>query len=312
MVNKRDIFSSPRILEIKRSRQKARKRLFVLLFILLICIIIGLSYLSGWEKITINKINVSGTHVIYSEEISKVVEKDLSGKYFYLFYKKNFLIYPESKIYNDLITQFPRIDKLSLNLKNSTILDITLSERTGSYLWCGDKVPVDQTQIGENCYFLNDNGYIFDKAPYFSGNLYFKFYIPLSNAGDSPLTKQILPKDEFVSLVNFIDTISSLGFKPMYLTFDSIGSANIYLENKNGNTNPIIMFSTDQDNNGDFNKIGENFSLAMQKPEFANEIRKNFNNLFYIDLRFKDKILYKFSAEGVTSISGQGTIPISQ
>ena len=290
----RDIPTSPRVLEIKRARKKARVRSFVIFGIFFVLIVVGLSFLSSWGKITINKTNINGAHIIREDEILKIVNNDLSGKYFYLFSKNNYFIYPKTKIENDLLKNFTRIEKLSIKDSKVDTLEISLTERSGSFLWCGESVPTVFEDIGENCYFINNDGYIFDRAPYYSGNLYFKFYLPIEMEGNSPLGKQMLSKNEFISIVEFIDKINSLGLKSIYLVFNQDGTRDLFLEKKSPSTNnPKIIFYTDGDN-GNLIRLAENLSLAMAKSEFAEEIKNNYNKLLYIDLKFKNKVLYKF------------------
>ena len=47
-------------------------------------------------------------------------------------------------------------------------------------------------------------------------------------------------------------------------------------------------------NTDDFDMILDNLSISMKKKEFAEEINTKYNTLLYIDLRFKNKVLYKF------------------
>ena len=68
------------------------------------------------------------------------------------------------------------------------------------------------------------------------------------------------------------------------------GINNIYLEKKNNTINPKIIFK----NEDDLDLLLANLTLAMKKEEFSGEIFSKYGSLEYIDLRFKNKILYKF------------------
>lgn len=283
----RDIGTSPRIIEIKRKRRQKRIRAFVLYFFISALFITGLAFLSGEKHIVIDKVLVSGTHIIDQDEVEKEIKNNLSGKYLYIFSKSNSFIFPEKKIYNNLISKFPRIQELSLKRDNLKTIHAEIVERTGSFLYCGERVPEDKKEIGENCYFVNNDGYIFDEAPYFSGNVYFKYYIPLPE-GEKPLGNNMTDKEHFYRIARFIDGISSLGLKPAYITIEKNGTNHLYLES--GETTPVIQFK-DNDN---LTIILDNLLVAMQKKEFADEIKSKYNTLQYIDLRFKNKVLYKF------------------
>jgi hypothetical protein len=250
----------------------------------------GLAYFSSNKHVVIEKIEINGTHVINNGEVEEKIKEDITGKYLYLFSKSNVFIYPEKKIYNNLIANFPRIESLSIDIDNLRTLKIEISERTGSYLYCGVSVPEVKEEVGENCYFINNDGYIFDKAPYFSGNVYFKYYLSLIDGGVDPMGKQMLSIDRFHQLARFIDGITNLGFNPIYIVIEEDGTNSLYLENSSGGIAPKIIFKTEND----LEVILNNFALSMKKKEFANEINGKYNTLLYIDLRFKNKVLYKF------------------
>ncbi|MEA3398964.1 MAG: hypothetical protein U9R00_00415 [Patescibacteria group bacterium] len=284
-MSRRDILTSPRVVELKKKKRKRRTRRIILFSLLIITIIAWLSYFSNHRSVTINKIIIEGNNVIDQEDIDKIVEDNFSGKYFRLFSKRNSFIYPKDDLYNDLIESFPRIKELDVFLSKFNTLNISLIERSGSFLWCGDEIP-EKKFIGENCYYLNDLGYLFDQAPYFSGNLFLKFYVPIL---DNPLGSQMLSEDKFNSLVKFIEVVSELELRPIYLVIDN-NEYNLYLNHSEKATSPKIIFN--KENN--LEEIASNLILTMKKDEFNNKIINNYNKLLYLDLRFNNKVLYKF------------------
>jgi hypothetical protein len=286
----KDIPTSPRIKQIRRNKRRRRLWLFILFFILFLSIVVALAYFSSDEHLIIDKVVVSGTHILDPDKIEREVSKDISGKYLYLFSKANGFIYPRKQIYNDLILNFPRIESLSISREGLKTLKIEITERVGSYLYCGTSVPESKDEVGENCYFINNDGYIFDKAPYFSGNVYFKYYMALPGGVTDPLAKQMIDANRFHELGRFIDGITSLGFKPIYIITDKDGTNSLYLNHGLTDTIPTIIIKND----ADLENILYNLTLAMGKKEFADEINSKYNKLLYIDLRFKNKVLYKF------------------
>lgn len=286
----KDIPTSPRIEQIKRNRRVKRLRLMILLAILAISITGGLSYFSNHPKIIINNIEIKGNSIIDTKEVQMSVENKLAGRYLGLFSRSNFLIYPHDKIYKSLLIEFPRIDKLVVKRRSLNTIGIDITERAGSYLYCGVSVPEAEDEVGENCYFVNDDGYIFDKAPYFSGDVYFKYYTNITGDVNNPLGSQMIDKSRFHDLVRFTDGVNSLGFKPSYLVISSDGLYSLYLKSSGLSVSPKIMFKEDND----LAVIFDNFATAMKQKEFANEINSKYDTLSYIDLRFKNKVLYKF------------------
>jgi len=285
----KDIPTSPRIIEIKRKRRIRNMILGFLGFIFVVALVWAMSYFSSDKSMVIKDIIINGTSIINWDEVEKVVKDDLSGKYVYLFSKSNGLIYPHDKIEKDLRQNFPRMEglKVSLNGLNTLVLDI--KERKGQYLYCGETIPESYVDVGEHCYFVNNDGFIFDKAPYFSGNVYFKFYADLKD-GVKPLGAQMVTPDQFHKLANFIDFVTARGFKPIYMTVNQNGINTIYLNHTTLGTIPKITWK----NEDDWEIIKDNLEIAMSKKEFADEVNSKYNTLLYIDLRFKNKVLYKF------------------
>ncbi len=286
----KDIPTSPRIIEIRHNRRVKRIRVVILFVVLLISMTGALAFFSANKNVVIDKIVVSGNHIIDEEDIEKEVYKNISGRYLYLFSRSNSFIYPYKKIYNSLLSTFPRIEKLSIYRDNLKTLHVDIFERTGSYLYCGATLPENKNEVGENCYFVNNDGLIFDTAPYFSGNIYFKFYLPLENSSSVSLGQQMIEVDRFHNLARFIDGVTALGFKPIYIIKDKEGTNFLYLNHGLNDTIPKIIFKDDVD----LDVIYDNLSLSMKKKEFVSEINSKYNTLLYIDLRFKNKVLYKF------------------
>ncbi len=286
----KDIPTSPRIALIKRKRKILRLRLIVLFTILFISIIGALSYFSFNSRVSINNIVITGNSIIDTNEIEAHIKERMTGKYIGLFSKSNFLIYPHNKIYNDLIISFPRIENLSIKRQGFNTINVVINERAGSYLYCGLILPEEKNDVGENCYFVNNDGFIFDKAPYFSGDVYLKFYTNINGDISKPLNSQIFTVERFHEIIRFIDNVTSLGFKPAYLVVSDNNIYSLYLKSVNLNSKPKIVFKEDNV----LPVIFDNLSVSMSKPEFANEINSKYDILSYIDLRFKNKVLYKF------------------
>ena len=55
-------------------------------------------------------------------------------------------------------------------------------------------------------------------------------------------------------------------------------------------TGPEIIFKTD----ADFQKIAENLEAALTTEPLLSKFKNNYSSLLYIDLRFGNKVYYKF------------------
>ena len=277
MKNKRAVLYSPRLSELRRKRRNIfflKTVFFILIFAFFIG---GLAFVSKIRKLNINDIVVTGNKIVDSEAIKEVAQADLSGEYLWLFPKTNLVLYPKTKIQNDLYARFGRLKDISLGL-NGRIIQITVSERTGLYTWCGSAPGAEKSQI-EKCNFVDENGYIFDEAPYFSGDVYFKLYgEPFKN--NYPV---------FNDLINFKKNLEMMGIKPVALYVKEDANAVIFLSATSSKA-PEIIFKTDTD----FAEMLENLQTALTTEPLQTDFKKKYTSLEYIDLRFGNKVYYKF------------------
>ncbi len=284
---RRDVLNSPRLRELKRQRRASFLKkifFFVLPFVLFLC---ALVYISRVDKLNISEINVTGNKVIETEQITKIVENNLSGHYLWVIPKSNFLLYPKDKIRRELEDKLPRLENLVLDLQKTKILNISLSEREGKYTWCGEELPGIGARMEEfPCYFMDKTGYIFDQAPYFSGDVYFRFFGQLDNSRFSP--------ERFDKLVAFIDLLPYMKVKPASLYAEPDGDIEIYLSADTMPPNaPKIVLSR----NFDLEKTSENLQAALGTEPLLSDMKTKYSSLLYIDLRFGNKVYFKFSTD---------------
>ncbi len=279
---KRNVLNSPRLTELKKHRQRAILNKVLVSLLALAVIFAFLAYLSRLNSLQISDIEIIGNKVIDTQAIVSVVKSDIAGKYLWLFPKSNILIYPENGIKNNLQNKFARLKDINLSINNNKILNISVNERTAAYTWCGT-VP---TTTEENCYFLDASGYVFDTAPYFSGEVYFKFYGDITNPLGSYFSKQ-----NFQQLISFKDVLISLGLKPVALYITTDGDIQIFLSGGTTLLNaPKILLRAD----ADLKNVAENLQAALNTEPLQSKFKNNYAKLQYIDLRFGNKVYDKF------------------
>ncbi len=277
---KRTIVHSPRLKELKKRRQKDFMTRILLASVGFFACFFLLAYISNFSSLNISQVQISGNKVIDTASIQKIVEGQIAGKYLWLFPRKNILIYPESRITQDLGTQFKRLDQINLSIKNK-ILYVNLSERMPAYTWCGVDAPVGSAS--DQCYFVDKSGFIFDEAPKFSGGVYFKLY----GVGE---VGSYFDKDHFDKLISFKKSLETVGVKPEMLYVPGDGNDKILLSNINlSGAHPEIIFKAD----ADLNKVAENLGTALAAEPLKTSFRNKFTTLQYIDLRFGNKVYYK-------------------
>lgn len=270
---RKSVSNSPRLLELRRKQRRVLMRKILLFAFCFLLLFAGLTYLSRWEKINIENIVISGNKVVETQKIEEAVLAKISGNYLWFFPKANFLIYPKGGIKKELTGQFKRLSSVSMQVKEFKTLEISVSEYEAKYTWCGDALPAEDGAEKEKegkCQFMDSKGYVFDEAPYFSGNVYFRFYGKLQN---------------FDKLIQLKENMEKMGLMPVSLFYKDDGDINIYLS-----AGGEIRLKSD----ADFEKVAENLQAALSTEPLKSEFKNKQSSLLYIDLRFGNKVYYKF------------------
>lgn len=295
---KRNILNSPRLLELKRRRRKViLKRSFFVGFFLCI-ILVGASLFSHLDSFNISKTEIVGNKIIDTEIIQGIIDQELVGNYFWIFPKTNIFFYPKNKIKEELSIKIKRLENIILSIKEREMLVVSVEERDPKYTWCGATIPSGE-EGNKPCYFLDQNGYIFDQAPYFSGDIYFKFYGLVNQTDDIP-SGNFFFEPNFKNFILFKETLEDMELKPTALYLGKGGETKVFLSNESSkSTGPEIIFKTDSD----FQQLAENLQTALSVEPLLSDFKKKYSTLLYIDLRFGNKVYYKFSTQG-GSVSG--------
>jgi len=290
LMQKRNVLNSPRLSELKRKKRKIFIRKILIFVFGFLIIIVALSYVSRIKRLNISEVDITGNNIIDTHLLKTTVEKEIFGDYLWIFPKTNILFYPKNRIKNELSNQFKRLKDITLNIKDRQILEISVTERSGKYIWCGETVNLESKPQIEKCYFLDDEGYIFDEAPYFSGEVYFKFYGYVDLTDGLP-TGSYFFKENFKNVILFKQMLEGTDVKPVAFYMQKNGDIKMLLSKENKlPANPEIRFKT----NADLEKVVENLKVALDTEPLKSEFKTKYSSLLYIDLRFGNKVYYKF------------------
>jgi hypothetical protein len=285
-MQKRDILNSPRLQELKRRRQKNLLKKFYIFVFLFVLLLVGLAFLFRIDRLNIQDVKVSGNVVIDTALIKNTANETLAGNYLWVFPKTNLFLYSKKSITTSIAGKFKRLKNISVDTDQAGTLLVSVEERTPKYTWCGETMSVESGAV-EACYFLDDTGFIFDYAPEFKGDVYFKFFGTTSNSntiGSSVIATY------FKDFILFKENIETLGLRPVSFYKLGDGDAKVYLASESGLSGPEIIFKE----GADFQKLTENLQSALEVEPLHTDIKKKYISLLYIDLRFGNKVYYKF------------------
>jgi cell division septal protein FtsQ len=242
----------------------------VLGVIVLSCVALLLTavwYIARAESFTITNISVSGGKTIDDSVIKERVEKELEGAYYKLIPKRFSFWYPEEEIVKS-VSEIERIDNVSVSKLSGTDIAVTFVEYLPDALWC----DIDTDEV---CYFLDETGYSFGKAPTLSGESLVRYY-KLGEKPDrntSPFTQEDYEATrEFGDLLRegnwFVTQVEIDAVRDVFYTLARGSELKATLTD-----NPIKPFTY--------------LKTLRQSKEFEHLDSGNFQ---YIDLRFGSKV----------------------
>jgi hypothetical protein len=249
-----------------------RRRLFlirslIILFFLLV-VVLALAIFSGHQKVTINTVTISGNSSISEDEILSIVNRDMAGRYGYLFAKKNYLIFPRFQIKKDLLTEIKTIKDIDISWNSWGKIAISLTERKPHSVWCGNDIKILNTE----CFFVDSDSYIYKKAPTFSGSIYVKNYGVLTE-------EYFLGKDIYTQIFDLLKILEENKIKVVFVYYDGF-DYHFGLE-----SGPEIIFN----NKTSFKQSFQNLFAAIESGNL--DLVKDVSILNYIDLRFDNKVV---------------------
>lgn len=283
---RRKVRRSGRVLGHRRTKMRRIKLTVAVLFAVVLVVITA--WLLRLERLMVSDVVTHGNDIVSTEDIKKIALEDISGTYFLVVPKKSVFFYPALRIKQDILNTFPRIDNVETDITDNTKLRIDVTERKPFALWCGETYVDTNEDLG-NCYFIDEGSFIFATAPDFTGNVFFKYFGPLAETSPdsiAPIGGTFMVTTEFQGLQLFLEGFKGFGYDPVSLARRD--ERDFELELADG---AKIIFGGDQS----LNILLDNLQSVVDSEAFQASASKK---LEYIDLRFGNRVYYKFIGEG--------------
>lgn len=259
----------------RRARLKALAERVAIISVGVVVTLSGITFITRLDALSIQTVYVEGNMMINSSEIVEITSQVLSGSYLFL-PRKNVLIYPKKELQRSIKTKFPRVREVEIERANLNRLNIYIEERRPDGLWCGTE---PDRYMG--CFYIDEEGFVFDEAPFFSGDIFFRYY-----GGEVSLRRPIRSKvasAEWIDNVKVLKThIEELGLKPVSVHIKD-DEFDIILE-RGG----FLLFNKAQ-------SMEESLSMLANLIRSGEEelVGDEGPNFLYIDLRFGNRVFYK-------------------
>lgn len=246
-----------------------RTRAIIVLIVMMLLGSAGV-VLANMPDLQISEVRISGNSAIAKSQLENAVSLVLSDTYFGIIPKKSSLFLPRTSIATAVSSLSHRIKEVSVDRTGLTTLEIRVIEREPVALWCGP------TTI--DCYFIDEAGVIFARAPEYSGSFYRRF---AGRDGEGEvLGTTYLPEEKFRDLGFFLDALHTRGLESETVSLDT----NDYKITLTGGTYVLIKRADP------FSTALETIETILSSDEFND---RGIDGVEYLDLRFGNKIFFK-------------------
>lgn len=283
------------------AREAARKRTrtkrlitIVAVFVVLVTLAVLFVRLPFFR---IRTIEVSGNQLVKTEDITATVQAALEENHGLFVPNSHVFLLPKKELEKTLANTFPRLAQVAVEHSAFHKMGIDVVERPHTYLWCTN------TTLAE-CYFADDTGLLFAKAPYFSGTVYVTFVGGNVNLAD-PIDSHIIDDaDEFKKILLVINAFEDADFVIAGVSIGRQYDYTLRVPRIQGHRTPDadVVINTGIE----VETALANIKLAMDTEKFKQSFLAHPDALDYIDARLPEKVFYKF---GVTQVAPQSATP---
>lgn len=254
----------------KRVGKISKKKIWFLLVLFgLIALLVGSVYLFRMPRWQIKKVEVGSFGNLAPQEIKAKVDDFLLGRILFFLPRSSFFLFDSGGLASVLQKDFPQIESLSIQKRFPDYLGVIVKERELFGIFCN-----------EECVYIDKQGFAYDFAPSSSGSLLVKIK---SDAVRAKIGSTVLDADLMREFLLIFSGISKAGgIRAVAYEFSSKIPSEIKVETNEGFK---IIF-----------KRGGDFGNAFRalKTVLEQEVKEKRSQLEYIDLRFGNKVFYKF------------------
>ncbi len=243
-------------------------------------------YGSRVSFLTIKTVQVEGGETIDHTVVKRAVDEVLSGEYVGLVPRRFAWTYPEDEILAR-VGQIPRVKDPVIGRTSGTELSVTFTEYIPHALWC-------QGRGSEECYFIDDAGYAFTKAPKLEGGTLPRFHTIGTEARERTM---MVPTDDLRAIETLREALTrELGLPIAFVETDMVRDVFLGVAG-GGEIKATLRMSPEE--------TVSNLSSILASEEFSDIKPGSFQ---YIDLRFGNKVFVNEEEPGARLAS---TTPLS-
>lgn len=228
-------------LQSKRFVERKKTRLTVMGVLCLI--ILGTAAFSAVKLVNLQWFSIQRVYVIGPDQdiapsLEAAVLDAIQGSYAGLFARSNTFLYPSNAVVRAVLGVSPRIASVSIHRAGLQALAISVTEKAPAAIVCASLPDFsDSSQSPDqsaDCYFADGTGYIYGKAPTYSGSVYNRYYAPdLSGdaASTTPIGSFATSTAEFDALQSLFADLKAASIQASAVLIKDGGEYELYAQN---------------------------------------------------------------------------------
>ena len=243
------------------------------------------AYLSYLPSFNVRSVRVQGAESVAAADIAAYADSLIHPPGRSLFSPSNIFLYHPDAIASAIVARFPPIQSAKVDrpalLAND--VSVTISERTPFALWC------DGGASSTPCYEMDKDGFVFapedgnehlDSTYTFSGGL-------RAASGTSAIIGSTFAPGHFQGILAFLLFLADDGFAPQGASVVS-------------DTDFSVPLPRGYYLKASFGENAEDLAKNLQLILTSDALKGKEDQLLYVDLRFGDRVYYKFKTQAAS------------
>jgi hypothetical protein len=271
----------------KKRTQKTKQKVVFFLVLALVALV-AYVFVMRSEALFIRTIQINGVDSSRSESITKDTEEYLNTHYVWLLPKRNIFLFSAEEAREKLLLANTYIEKVEYKRVGLNTLIVDITPRSPRF------VVVESKENLQPIAYIDSSGYIF------SGSLYTVATntIPVFESAASSTSTEKLPVhftekigtilDEYYisNILFYVNELQKRNIKVEAIQIKHLNDVDLYITANHGALR--INLTSDRD------KTLATFFAAKKSEPLRTYMAENIDNLQYVDLRFGNKVFYKF------------------
>ena len=245
----------------------------IIIALAILVVLTGVVFLIRAHVLQLREVTVEGTHVAAPEDVSEYALQTREGYYLWVLPKASIFLTSTKVLEKKIQANFPRFKQVDVSRSSLHSLLVRVQEYPGVYLWCDDA-----------CSFMDETGVVFADAPYFSGTAYIKVY----GGERAPYPFSPLTSAELSFAQALLSGLESTDINPSEIHFDNEHKVSVVFFHQGERAE--LYF--DPANSAD--EAIDTLYTGLRTDPLMSMYRSTTHILHYIDLRFANKVVYKF------------------